>query len=84
MLIRTHARQHPSTDSEIPEEQWPTTIARLKPERVTVHASGVDILVKAGFDGGYGYEVPRIKTGLSMPVACYSELSSGVFWHGPC
>ncbi len=49
-----------------------------------VHSSGVEIVTKSGFDGGYGYEVPRTKADLSMPAACYSEPSPGVFWHNPC
>lgn len=83
-LMRTHTAQHAGSGRDVPREQWPTVISSLHPENVTVHTSGVGIPVKAGFDGGYGYEVPRNKAGLSMPAACYSEPSPGVFWHSPC
>ena len=83
-LMRTHRPEHPSGRKDVPKGEWPPTIASLNPENVTVDASGVGIATKGGFDGGYGYEVPRTKAGLSMPAACYSEPSPGVFWHGPC
>jgi hypothetical protein len=81
MLMNTHPPEQPSN---VPKAQWPRTIANLRPEDVTVHTWGVDITTKAGLDGGWGYEVPRRKSDLPMPAACYSEPSPGVFWHGPC
>jgi hypothetical protein len=83
-LMKTHPPERPRTWRKVPKEQWPATIAGLHPEDVTVHAWGVDIMTKAYFDGGYGYEVPRSKANLPMPAACYSEPGQGVFWHGPC
>lgn len=84
MLMKAHAPIPPSKWLEIPKGQWPTAISKLHPEAVTVHSWGVDIMTKAYFDGGYGYEVPRSKAELPMPAACHSEPSQGVFWHGPC
>lgn len=83
-LIKTHAPARPSKWKDVPKDQWPTAISSLHPETVTVHVSGVEIMTKAYFDGGYGYEVPRSKADLLMPANCYSEPSQGVFWHGPC
>lgn len=83
-LMKTLPPEQPNTSKNIPRDQWPAAIARLNPENVTVHAWGVGIMMKAYFDGGYGYDVPRDKTGLPMPAACYSEPIQGVFWHGPC
>jgi len=83
-LMKTHLPERLRTWRKVPEGQWPATIAGLHPEDVTVHTWGVDIMTKAYFDGGYGYEVPRRKANLPMPAACYSEPSQGVFWHGPC
>lgn len=84
ILMKTHAPSRLSKWKDVPKDQWPTAISSLHPEAVTVHASGVDIMTKAYFDGGYGYEVPRSKADLLMPAACYSESSQGVFWHDPC
>ena len=83
-LMQTNAPARPSKWKDVPKDQWPTAISSLHPEAVTVHVSGVDIMTKAYFDGGYGYEVPRSKVDLLMPAACYSEPSQGVFWHRPC
>lgn len=83
-LMKTHQPEQPSNWKEVSEGQWPATIASLDPESVTVHRWGVDIVTKAYFDGGYGYEVPRSKADLPMPALCYSEPGQGVFWHGPC
>lgn len=75
----------PKESTSIPKNSWPPAIASLQPESVTVYRQGIDIKTKPGFDGGYGYEVPRNdKRDLLMPPACYSELGQGVFWHGPC
>jgi hypothetical protein len=84
VLMKTHPPERPRNWRKIPKGQWPATIAGLRPEDVTVHTWGVDIMTKAYFDGGYGYEVPRSKANHPMPAACYSEPSQGVFWHGPC
>jgi hypothetical protein len=83
-LMNTHRPQQPSMWISVPKEHWPRAIASLRPEGVTVFPWGVDIRVKAGLDGGWGYEVPRRNSDLPMPEACYSEPSEGVFWHGPC
>jgi hypothetical protein len=83
-LMQTHAPQPPLAYKEVEERDWPPAIARLHPEVIVVHRWGVDIITTGYFDGGWGYEVPRSKADLPMPVACYAELSEGVFWHGPC
>ena len=69
---------------DIPIRRLPPKIAGLKPKTVTVHRWGVDIMVKPGLDGGYGYAVPKRQEDLPMPAKCYSELRHGLFWHGPC
>jgi hypothetical protein len=83
-LMRSYRPEHMNERKNVSKGEWPAVIAGLRPENVMVHSSGVEIVTKSGFDGGYGYEVPRTKAGLSMPAACYSELSPGVFWHDPC
>lgn len=83
-LMTTHPPEQPGNPRMVPKTQWPRAIASLRPEKVTVHSRGVDITIKAGFDGGWGYEIPRRKSDLSMPAGCYSEPSQGVFWYGPC
>jgi hypothetical protein len=69
---------------EIPRSQEPPIIATLQPYSVTVDYRGVEILMKPGLDGGWGYQVLRSKRRLPMPAECYSDLGEGVFWHGPC
>lgn len=69
---------------DIPIRRLPPKIASLSPKAVTVSRWGVDIIVKPGFDGGYGYAVPQSPEDLPMPATCYSNLGQGVFWHGPC
>ncbi|WP_286864754.1 hypothetical protein [Sphingobium sp.] len=69
---------------DIPIRRLPPKIASLNPKAVTVHHWGVDIIVKRGLDGGYGYAVPKRQQNLPMPQECYSNLGQGVFWHGPC
>ncbi|MDO7834948.1 hypothetical protein Q4610_07790 [Sphingobium sp. HBC34] len=64
--------------------RWPPSITGLKPEAVTVHPWGVEIIMKPYFDGGYGYAVPNSKSDLPMPSSCYSEIQQGIFWYGPC
>lgn len=83
-LMNTHPPELPRNWRKVSRRQWPTAIASLHPEDVTVHTWGVDIVTKASVDGGYGYEVLRSKANLPMPATCYSEPSQGVFWHGPC
>jgi hypothetical protein len=83
-LMNAHLPKQRSNWEKVPKEQWPRTIASLHPEDVTVHTWGVGITINDGFDGGWGYQVPRRKSDLPMPAACYSEPSQGVFWHGPC
>lgn len=83
-LVDTYPPEQPNRWRNVPAEQWPSVIASLQPQRVEVYTWGVDITIKAGFDGGWGYAVPRRKSDLPMPTACYSEPGPGVFWHGPC
>lgn len=82
------AKSHPAPVNQgwaaIPKNQWPPTIASLAPKIVTVDDTGVDILIQHGFDGGYGYEIPRDGRSLAMPAKCYSEPAKGLFWHDPC
>ena len=84
VLMNTRPPEQPKSWRKVPKEQWPATIAGLDPEDVMVHTWGVEIMTKAYFDGGYGYEVPRSKADLPMAASCYSEPGKGVFWHGPC
>jgi len=83
-LITDYPVSAPNGLVDIPMNRWPPKIAGLKPEAVTVYRWGVDIMVKPGLDGGYGYAVPKNQEDLPMPAKCYSELRQGVFWHGPC
>lgn len=70
--------------AEVPKNEWPVAIASLGPERVAVYQWGVSILIRPGFDGGWGYDIPRKSEQPPMPLECYSEPSPGVFWHSPC
>jgi hypothetical protein len=81
-LMTAHASK---SSASLPKHLWPQFIARLEPDSVTVYPRGVNIKMKPGFDGGWGYEVPRRdKRDLLMLPECYSDLGEGVFWHGPC
>jgi hypothetical protein len=85
ILMNAYSPIQPSNLVTVPKAHWPDEIARLQPKEVSVHPWGVDIIVQRGFDGGWGYHVPRRdKSDLPMPAMCYSEPSKGVFWHGPC
>ncbi|MGE0665673.1 MAG: hypothetical protein AB7O49_03845 [Sphingomonadales bacterium] len=68
----------------LPANEWPPVIASLDPASVTVTESGVDILIKPYFDGGWGYVIPRTKTDFGGRAPCMSEPYPGVFWHDPC
>lgn len=68
----------------IPKNQWPSTVATLKPYSVIVRTGMVDITTKPFFDGGWGYGFATDKRNLTMLVECWSEVSSDVYWHGPC
>jgi hypothetical protein len=83
-LIIEYPVSPPNVWADIPMREWPPKMASLKPDAVTVHRWGVDIMVKPGIDGGYGYAVPKNQEDLPMPAKCYSELRQGVFWHNPC
>jgi hypothetical protein len=72
-----------NTDLTIPKDQWPHTIASLKPKSVTVSSDGVDILVKPYFDGGWGYLIPRDARQLPDPAGRYEKLDQGVYWYHP-
>jgi hypothetical protein len=84
----TLARTHPVIAGRgwttIRQGEWPPAIASLDPKVVTIDRRGLDIVVKHGLDGGWGYEIPLHGRSLRMPAACYSEPGHGVFWHGPC
>jgi len=69
--------------SEIPEREWPSAIASLRPETVWVDKDGVEILVKPFFDGGYGYYVPREGREQQVSRELFKNLGQGVFWHHP-
>lgn len=83
-LMTTHTPEQPGNWRTVPKPQWPSVVASLRPEDVTVYPWGVDVTIKSGFDGGWGYQVPRRKSDLPMPAACYLQPSEGVFWHAPC
>ncbi|MBX3563442.1 MAG: hypothetical protein KF730_02580 [Sphingomonas sp.] len=86
MLMTTYPVHPVDRSTEVPQDKWPPAIARLEPYSVTVFDWGVEISTRPGFDGGWGYGVPRSgkKTDLSMLPECWSEVSPGLFWHGPC
>lgn len=84
LLATTHPITPPQGWADVPEHEWPPTIASLQPNAVTIHPWGVHISIKPYFDGGWGYGIPRRKQDLPMPEQCYSEPGPGVFWHGPC
>ena len=83
-LIVDYPISAPDGGVDIPMRKWPPKMASLKPQVVTVHRWGVDIMVKPGLDGGYGYAVAQNQKDLPMPANCYSKLRQGVFWHAPC
>lgn len=68
----------------IPKDQWPSTIATLKPYSVIVRLGMVDITTQPFFDGGWGYGFATDRQNLTLLVDCWSELGSDVYWHGPC
>ena len=86
VLMANYPVVPPDYWTNVPKDQWPPTIASLEPFDVTVHTWGVNIGTKPFFDGGWGYGVPRSgkKTDLPMLQECWSEVSPGLFWHGPC
>jgi len=83
-LVAKHPIRPPERSVQVPKNRLPRVIASLDPEMVTVHDWGVDIMVRPGFDGGWGYQVARDKRDLPMPAECYSDVAAGIFWHGPC
>ena len=68
----------------IPKDQWPSTIATLKPYSVIVRTGMVDITITPFFDGGWGYGFATDSRNLTMLAQCWSELGKDVYWHGPC
>jgi hypothetical protein len=54
LLMANHPIMSPMDWAEIPRSQEPAAIARLQPYAVIVDYWGVDILMKPGFDGGWG------------------------------
>jgi hypothetical protein len=83
-LLIHYPLKYPRGWVDVPKDRWPPSITALNPEWVKVAEWGVDILIKADFDGGYGYHIPRQGHRLPMPPRCYSEQSKSVFWHDPC
>ena len=83
-LMTAHPVHSRGQSANIPKDQWPPAIAALEPYSVTIYYGTVDISTKPSFDGGWGYGFAQDKRNLTMPVACWSELGNGVFWHGPC
>lgn len=67
----------------VPEGRWPHGIAGLRPETVTVYPDGVDISIKACFDGGWGYFIPRLPKQAPEPAGRFSEVSEGIHWYSP-
>ncbi|KAA9013005.1 hypothetical protein F4U94_17005 [Sphingobium limneticum] len=65
----------------IPKDQWPSAIAKLNPEFVTVGYGTVDITTKPFLDGGWGYGFAIDDRHLEK---CWSKLGHGMFWHNPC
>ena len=80
LLMRTHAMQ---SDGAVPKNRWPRVIASLEPEMVTVYSEGVDILIRPGLDGGYGYHVPKSERGPPKPQGRFSAVGQGVYWYHP-
>jgi hypothetical protein len=85
--IKTEARllmtQSIETDGRIPNDKWPHIIASLKPTFVSVDSEGVDIMTVPGFDGGWGYFVPRNPRTTPKPEGRYDEVISGIYWYHP-
>jgi hypothetical protein len=73
----------PTSSHAVPKSRWPLHIASLGPARVTIDPSGVDILVKPYFDGGWGYFVPRNRREPPEPAGRFSALGQGVYWYRP-
>ena len=84
VLMRTHPIELRASGRDVPKAEWPPAIASLDPKWVSVRQGSVDIMTRPFFDGGWGYNVPRLERDLPMPRRCYSEPAAGVFWHGPC
>lgn len=83
-LLARYPLNSPAQGAEIPRDQWPPAIAKLKPYSVTVRHGMVDIATKPFLDGGWGYGYTLDKQDLTMLVECWSELGHGMYWHGPC
>lgn len=71
------------THGVVPRDRWPRAIASLKPENVTVFQQGLEILVKPGFDGGWGYFVPKDERIRTEPEGRYTDVGHGVYWYRP-
>lgn len=83
-LLATRPLNSKSRSSVIPKDQWPSTMATLKPYSVIVRTGMVDITTKPFFDGGWGYGFAPNSRNLTMLAECWSELGKDVYWHGPC
>ena len=71
------------TFAHVPTTRWPSTIAALEPEMVTVYPRGVVIMTEPDFDGGWGYFVPASERKPPEPAGRYWRVSEGVYWYGP-
>jgi hypothetical protein len=71
------------TDAEIPSKRWPPSIARLKPERVSVAGDGLYVIVEHAFVDEWGYYVLRDPDD-TMPEQAgdqtYERLGPGIYW----
>ena len=83
-LMATHPVK-PDESAEIPQSQWPATIASLHPYSVTVVRWGVHIGIKPYMDLGWGYGIPRNEAARKELIDwCFGEAGQGVLWHAPC
>lgn len=68
----------------VPSQQLPPAIASVDPRQVIVYDWGVEVIVRDGFDGGWGYAIPGKAEDLPMPARCYAKRQEGLFAHRPC
>ncbi|WP_326525409.1 hypothetical protein [Sphingomonas sp.] len=66
-----------------PAYQLPPVIAALKPDFISVHDDGIDIVTTAFFDGGWGYYVPRSPQPSPGQLFRHRNLGHGVYWFHP-
>lgn len=75
-------KSHPA-EAQIARSRWPSKIAGLRPEFVSLDEDGVHITTKPHLDGGWGYFVPRRERTLPEPVERFEEAGEGVYWWHP-